>query len=115
MKNAIFKAALSLTCLSTVLPFALPTYAKDAGGNTTLTEPLRIRAPRYAKQRSTKQNPNCPCPYDRNFRGNICGGGSAYAKEGGDEPLCYAGETTSRQMWWYSPQTQTVDESRQGQ
>ncbi|HAA28608.1 MAG TPA: hypothetical protein DCE56_14140 [Cyanobacteria bacterium UBA8553] len=68
-----------------------PTRAQDTGTTRTLVEPRRIRAPKIAIQRSTKENPNCPCPYDVAFDRKICGGRSAYAKPGGDEPACYQG------------------------
>ena len=93
----------------------IPTRAQDAGTTRTLTEPRRIRVPKIATQRSTKANPNCPCPYDVAFGGNPCKGHSAYAKPGGDEPACYVGETTARQLWWNSPYNQFVDRQRTGQ
>jgi hypothetical protein len=118
MKGLFLKSALVLPLIGlplTLGSFTPSTYAQDSGGRSTLTEPLRIRAPKYANQPSTKKNPSCECPYDRAFRGSICGGRSSYAKPGGDEPRCYVGETTARQLWWYSPETQKVDENRRGQ
>ncbi len=91
-----------------------PTHAQDTPVKRPLVEPRRIRVPKIATQRSTKQNPNCPCPYDRAFGGSICGGRSAYAKPGDDEPACYVGETTARQLWWNSPYNQFVDRQRTG-
>lgn len=91
-----------------------PTHAQDAGTTRTLTEPPRIRLAKIATQRSTKANPNCPCPYDVAFDSKICGGRSAYAKPGGDEPACYQGETTARQLWWNSPNNQFVDRQQTG-
>lgn len=32
---------------------------------------------------------NCPCPYNRNSRGNRCGGNSAYSRPNGKAPLCF--------------------------
>ena len=92
-----------------------PTRAQNTGTTRTLTEPRRIRVPKIATQRSTKANPNCPCPYDVAFDGKICGGRSAYAKPDGDEPACYVGETTARQLWWNSPNNRFVDRQRTGQ
>lgn len=99
---------LSLSCFKAVIPAqaqihlsasVVPSiYAQDTGVNNTVAEPRRIRLPKFATQRSTKDNPNCRCPYDRAFNGNICKGSSAYAKVGGDEPACYEGETTARQL-----------------
>ncbi len=92
-----------------------PTRAQDTGTTRTRVEPRRIRVPKIATQRSTKANPNCPCPYDVAFDHKICGGRSAYAKPGGDEPACYEGETAARQLWWNSPDNQFVDRQRTGQ
>ena len=33
---------------------------------------------------------NCPCPYDTDAIGRRCGGRSAWSREGGYAPLCYA-------------------------
>ncbi len=92
-----------------------PTLAQDAGTLRPLVEPRRIRVPKIATQRSTRENPNCPCPYDVAFDGKLCGGRSAYVKPNGDEPACYVGETTARQFWWNSPNNQFVDPQRTGQ
>ena len=92
-----------------------PSHAQDTALKRPVVEPRRIRVPKIATQRSTKANPNCPCPYDIAFRGSICGGRSAYAKPGDDEPACYVGETTARQLWWNSPNNQFVDRQRTGQ
>jgi hypothetical protein len=92
-----------------------PTPAQGTGTTRTLVEPRRIRVPSFATQRSTRENPNCPCPYDIAFDDKICGGRSAYAKPGGDEPACYQGETAARQLWWNSPDNRFVDRQRTGQ
>ncbi len=92
-----------------------PTRAQDTGTTRTVVEPRRIRVPKIATQRSTRENPNCPCPYDVAFDRKICGGRSAYAKSGGDEPACYHGETVARQLWWNSLDNQFVDRQRTGQ
>ena len=92
-----------------------PSHAQDTALKRPLVEPRRIRVPKIATQRSTKANPNCPCPYDVAFDRKICGGRSAYAKPGESEPACYLGETTARQLWWNSPDNQFVDRRRTGQ
>ncbi|MUG92312.1 hypothetical protein F7734_07515 [Scytonema sp. UIC 10036] len=99
---------------STSAPIFPSIYAQDTRVNSTVAEPRRIRLPKFATQRSTKENPNCICPYDRAYSGNICQGTSAYAKPGGDEPHCYQGESTARQLWWFSPETRFVDRDRMG-
>lgn len=32
---------------------------------------------------------SCPCPYNTKSNGASCGGGSAWSKPGGEDPLCY--------------------------
>lgn len=125
MKRTIFNAVLVLTFVATVLPaIAKPNtsasvvpsiYAQNTAVNGILLEPRRIRVPKVATQRSTKSNPNCPCPYDIAFNGSSCGGRSAYVKLGDDEPACYEGETAARQLWWNSSNNHFVDRNRQGQ
>ncbi|MEH2416376.1 hypothetical protein [Nostoc sp.] len=125
MKRTIFNAALVLSFVGTVLPAivkpntsaaVVPLISvQDTGVNNTLVEPRRIRVPKVATQRSTKSNPNCPCPYDIAFNGSSCGGRSAYVRLGEDEPACYEGETAARQLWWNSSNNQFVDRDRKGQ
>jgi hypothetical protein len=74
----------------------------------TKTEPTRSRVP-YTNSNRPPGHKKCDCPYDRNKNNIICGGSSAYAKQGGDETLCYVGETASREKWWYSEDTKKVD------
>lgn len=31
----------------------------------------------------------CPCPYDFDRAGGVCGGNSAWSRPGGEEPRCY--------------------------
>ena len=78
-----------------------------------LVEPLRIRSP-YTPENRPSGQPSCDCPFDRANDWSICGGRSAYAKTGGREPICYEGESESRQLWYYSTETSFVDRERQG-
>jgi hypothetical protein len=51
-------------------------------------EAMAVLSPRAAI--TQKQNGgNCPCPYSRDSRGNICGERSEYSKSGGASPTCY--------------------------
>lgn len=38
---------------------------------------------------STGYTGNCPCPYDRDAAGKLCGARSAYSRSGGASPVCY--------------------------
>jgi hypothetical protein len=38
---------------------------------------------------------NCPCPYSTMSNGRRCGRRSAYSREGGEAPLCYAWDVTA--------------------
>lgn len=44
---------------------------------------------------------NCPCPYHRDARGRSCGRRSAYSREGGEAPLCYAKDVTKEMVQAY--------------
>jgi hypothetical protein len=37
---------------------------------------------------------SCPCPYSAARNGSRCGKRSAYSREGGEAPLCYARDVT---------------------
>src|SRR5690242_3693505 len=39
---------------------------------------------------------NCLCPYSTASNGSRCGRRSAYSREGGEAPLCYAKDVTGR-------------------
>jgi hypothetical protein len=41
---------------------------------------------------------NCPCPYNRASNGSRCGRRSAYSREGGESPLCYAKDVTAEMV-----------------
>ncbi|MEA5604998.1 hypothetical protein [Nostoc sp. UHCC 0252] len=87
-----------------VLGLSLQTFWQSSAiANTSgrVAEPTRIRDP--------YQGQGCPCPYDRAKNNSLCGGRSAYAKLGGNEPVCYVGENSSREKWYYSPETSHVD------
>jgi len=44
---------------------------------------------------------NCPCPYSTMSNGRKCGRRSAYSREGGEAPLCYAKDVTAEMMQAY--------------
>lgn len=44
---------------------------------------------------------NCPCPYSTMRNGRTCGGRSAYSREGGEAPLCYAKDVTAEMVAAY--------------
>jgi hypothetical protein len=56
------------------------------------TEPKRLRDP--------KRGQGCDCPYDIKSNGKPCRQESSYSQEGGKEPICYEGETKSRELWY---------------
>lgn len=102
MNTAIRTGATIITGLA--LGLSLQTFLqKSAFADTSerVTEPTRIREP-YKGQ-------GCSCPYDRARDNSPCGKRSAYVKPGGEEPKCYVGENSSREKWYYSPDTSHVD------
>lgn len=44
---------------------------------------------------------SCPCPYSRARNGSRCGKRSAYDREGGAAPLCFAGDVTAEMVAEY--------------
>src|SRR5687768_6977943 len=44
---------------------------------------------------------NCPCPYSTMRNGRSCGRRSAYSREGGEAPLCYAKDVTAEMVSAY--------------
>ena len=44
---------------------------------------------------------SCPCPYNTDRAGRQCGRRSAYSKQGGYAPLCYASDVTERMVREY--------------
>lgn len=44
---------------------------------------------------------NCPCPYSTMRNGRTCGRRSAYSREGGEAPLCYAKDVTAEMIQAY--------------
>ncbi len=38
---------------------------------------------------------NCPCPYNYDKAGNLCGGRSAWSGPGGYKPVCYSSEISA--------------------
>lgn len=47
---------------------------------------------------------NCPCPYSTARNGSRCGKRSAYSREGGAAPLCYAKDVTEEMVSTYRDQ-----------
>jgi hypothetical protein len=44
---------------------------------------------------------NCPCPYNRARNGSRCGKRSAYSREGGAAPLCFAADVSAEMVQAY--------------
>lgn len=47
---------------------------------------------------------NCPCPYNTDRRGRSCGRRSAYSREGGEAPFCYAKDVSAEMVKAYREQ-----------
>ena len=89
------------------------------GGSASGAEPLR-RADQLAEKGAAKKrisdaqirkvlieesiaayDGNCPCPYNRARNGSRCGKRSAYSREGGAAPLCFAADVTAEMVQVY--------------
>lgn len=46
----------------------------------------------------------CPCPYNVARNGSACGRRSAYSKQGGYDPICYAEQVTAEMIRAYRQQ-----------
>ena len=44
---------------------------------------------------------NCPCPYNYDIAGRLCGERSAHTKPGGASPLCYDSDVSDRMVKRY--------------
>jgi hypothetical protein len=44
---------------------------------------------------------NCPCPYSTARNGSSCGRRSAYSRDGGATPLCYASDVSAGMVRQY--------------
>ena len=44
---------------------------------------------------------NCPCPFNVDRAGRRCGARSAWSKQGGRTPICYATEVSDQQVRQY--------------
>ncbi|PYC20240.1 hypothetical protein DMO17_18760 [Aquipseudomonas alcaligenes] len=63
------------------------------------SEEARQRAVREIIQESISRYPgNCPCPYNLAANGSRCGKRSAYSRQGGYGPICYAEDVDERMI-----------------
>jgi len=44
---------------------------------------------------------SCPCPYNHDRRGHLCGRRSAYSRPGGYAPMCYDSQVTAAMIAAY--------------
>jgi hypothetical protein len=50
------------------------------------------------KQSLASYTGSCPCPYNVDRAGRMCGRRSAYSKSGGASPICYEKDVTQRMV-----------------
>lgn len=75
-----------------VLFLWLPSWAAAA-------EPSDAEIRQLLIERSIAAYPGrCPCPYTADRAGKRCGQRSAYSKQGGYAPLCYASDITEHML-----------------
>ncbi len=56
---------------------------------------------RLVSQSINNYSGNCPCPYNTARNGSSCGGRSAYSRDGGETPLCYASDVSTSMVRQY--------------
>jgi len=57
------------------------------------------------KQSIASYKGTCPCPYNVDRAGRMCGRRSAYSKPGGASPICYEKDVTQKMVDDYRKQT----------
>jgi len=86
--------ALAIVWLIAVAPMTLAAELPDA----------QIRE-RLIRESIARYPGNCPCPYNVDRAGRRCGARSAYSKQGGYTPLCFAEDVTSEMIDAFRRQT----------
>lgn len=73
---------------------AIPLQAKGEKAKTKSPSDAQIKA-LLIEASIAGYSGNCPCPYSTARNGSRCGRRSAYSREGGAEPLCYAKDVSA--------------------
>jgi hypothetical protein len=101
MRVASFAVGLLLMCASSGVATAssaasVPLQAKDGGGESKKKRLTEAQIKKILIDESiAAYDGNCPCPYSTMRNGRSCGRRSAYSREGGEAPLCYAKDVTA--------------------
>lgn len=84
---------------------ALPLQAKEGGADGGRAKKKRLSDAQIKQllidESIAAYSGNCPCPYNTMSNGRKCGRRSAYSREGGEAPLCYAKDVTAEMMRAY--------------
>lgn len=104
--RALFAAVvLSLTVPALRAPAPAPPEraAETRAKKTESKKPLSDEQIRtiLIKESIAAYDGNCPCPYSRARNGSLCGKRSAYSREGGAAPLCYAKDVSAEMVQRY--------------
>ena len=86
-------------------PRATPVQAKDGEGDASGEDQQKNKRLTDGQIRKilieesiAAYSGNCPCPYSTMRNGRSCGRRSAYSREGGEAPLCYAKDVTGEMV-----------------
>ncbi|HEY0465189.1 MAG TPA: hypothetical protein VGC79_13310 [Polyangiaceae bacterium] len=79
---------------------AIPLQAKGEQGKPKPLSDARIKQI-LIEESIANYSGNCPCPYSTARNGSRCGRRSAYSREGGAQPLCYAADVSSAMVSEY--------------
>jgi hypothetical protein len=74
--------------------------AKDEKAKKKALSDAQVRQ-RLIDESIAEYDGNCPCPYSTASNGSRCGKRSAYSREGGEAPLCYAKDVSAEMVQQY--------------
>jgi hypothetical protein len=88
-----------LGIMGVLLPFALTAAFGQSADNRQGGEDRRSGlSRRSSSSRLPANRGSCPCPYNVDRAGRMCGRRSAYSRPGGASPICYDKDVTQKMV-----------------
>ena len=75
------------------------TAASPSAGGQSMSDAQVKQA--IIRQSIASYSGSCPCPYSTARNGSSCGGRSAYSRQGGAAPFCYASDVSEADVSSY--------------